>query len=177
MQNQNTNTQKRQTTPVGVAGSFINQLMSNNSSLPEVGKGATRLHYSDRTCYEVIEVSKDGKEVKLESLSARYDSTKEGGHGHQNWILEPTGQFVTVVWRYNAWYSKTLVVGFTKEFEEKHKDAISYARLLADEQRLAVYADEVRPTNIVEGITELRTVYHKINIYFGSKDYYYDWSF
>lgn len=70
--------------------------MSNNASLPVVGKGATQLHYSDRSCYEVIEVSKDGKTVILEYLEAKWDSTKQGGQGHQNWILEPTGQHKTL---------------------------------------------------------------------------------
>jgi len=31
--------QKIQRAKVGVAGSFFNQLMSNNASIPEVGKG------------------------------------------------------------------------------------------------------------------------------------------
>ncbi len=166
-----------QKSKVGVAGSFINQMMSNNSSLPEVGKGATRLHYSDRSCYEVIEVSKDLKTVKLESLNAEWDRTKSGGMGHQNWLLKPTGHFITLVWRFNAWYQKGTSVGFTKEFEQKHQGVYSYAQQLTEDQRKAVYAGEVRPKNIVEGITEQKTVYSKIDILFGSKDYYYDWSF
>ena len=59
-------------------------MMSNNISIPEVGKGATQLHYSDRTCYEVIEVSKDGMSAKLEALDAEWDKSLPGGEGHQN---------------------------------------------------------------------------------------------
>jgi hypothetical protein len=66
-----TKTKFQQRAKVGVAGSFHNQLMSNNATLPEVGKGATELHYTDRTCYEVIEVSEDKMTVKLERLEAR----------------------------------------------------------------------------------------------------------
>ena len=51
----------KQSAKIGIAGSFINQMMSNNSTLPEVGKEATVMHYTDRSCYEVIEVSKDYK--------------------------------------------------------------------------------------------------------------------
>lgn len=168
---------KRQKAKVGVAGSFINQMMKNNSSLPEVGKGATRLHYSDRTCYEVIEVSKDGKTVKLEALDAVADKSAPLEQGHQNWILNPTGHFSTIVWRHNAWRFKVEVITFTKEFCEKHEGVSSYARQLTEEQKLAVYAGNVRPQNVVEGITELVTEYNKVNILFGTKDYYYDWSF
>lgn len=169
----------RQKAKIGVAGSFFNQLMANNASLPEVGKGATQLHYTDRTCYEVIEVSKDHKTVKLEILDAKADPTKENGMGHQNWILEPTGQFITVVWRHNAWRVKSNVVKFTKEFREKAEQAghFSPARFLTDEQRQAVYGDDILPRNVVEGITKAAVQYEKIQLIFGRKDYYYDWSF
>lgn len=49
--------------------------MGNNQTIPVVGEGATSLHYSDRTCYEVIEVSEDLKTVKLEALDAEWDRT------------------------------------------------------------------------------------------------------
>jgi hypothetical protein len=89
-----TNSNFKQRAKVGVAGSFFNQLMSNNQSIPEVGKGATEMHYTDRTCYEVVEVSEDLKTVRLQYLDAKWDKTKEGGMGHQNWILEPRDQFI-----------------------------------------------------------------------------------
>jgi hypothetical protein len=164
----------RQKAKVGVAGSFFNQIMSNNASLPEVGKGATVLHYTDRTCYEVIEVSKDYKTVKLEALEARYnDQIHKNGSapmGHQDWILEPTDRFITIVWKWGSWKTKHKVVRFTKEFE-------ALARNLNDEQRNAVYGNDVRPQNVVKGITEETFEYSTIKLIFGRKDYYYDWSF
>lgn len=168
---------KKQRRKVGVAGSFFNQLMSNNSSVPVVGKGATRLHYSDRSCYEVVEVSADGKMVKLEALTAKHDKTKEGGMGHQNWVLEPTGNFCIVVWRHNAWRIKGSEVTYTKEYIEKQGKGGRLSSGLTEEQRLAIYAGEVFPQNALEGITERKDTYSKINILFGQKDYYYDWSF
>ncbi len=160
-----------------LSGSFHNYLIANNQSIPEVGKGATQLHYSDRTCYEVIEVSEDGKTVKLESLDAEWDRTKEGGQGHQNWILNPTGNFTTVIWRNNAWRIKCRVIHFTKEFTENRLNTNSYAKSMTESEREAVYAGDVRPQKVVEGITEVRYEYPKIKLLFGTKDYYYDWSF
>lgn len=168
----------QQKAKVGVAGNLINQLMANNSTLPEVGKGATELMYSDRHCYEVIEVSEDYKTVKIESLSAKHDPSKEGGMGHQNWILEPTGQFSTVVWRNNKWKVKSTIIDWTKEFCKK-ADATgkNYYQVLTEEEFAAVYGEEIRPSNIVEGITEYKTVYNPIKLIWGTKDYRYDWEF
>ena len=127
------NSEKVQRAKVGVAGSFFNQLMSNNSTLPEVGKGATQMMYSDRYCFEVKEVSEDGKRVILESLDARADLSKPCPMGHQNWILEPTGQLSEIRWRHGAW------------------------RMLVD----------------LNG----KPAWNKINIIFGVKRHYRDWSF
>src|SRR5690606_37116508 len=137
--------------------------------------GATELHYTDRTCYEVIEVSDDYKTVKLERLEAYADPSKQNAEGHQNWLFESTGQFITVVWRHNAWRVKSNVVKFTKEFREKAEQAghFSLARFLTDEQRQAVYGDDIHPRNVVEGITRAAVEYHKIKLLFGVKDYYY----
>jgi hypothetical protein len=173
---------KKQTAKVGVSGSLINQMMSNNSTLPEVGKGATELHYSDRTCYEVVEVSSDGKTAKLEYLEAQWDKSKEGGQGHQNWILKPTGSFITVTWRNNAWRKIIKQVVFTKEFTEElnSKGIMSGANYLkANNPELfeEIYQGDVFPQKIVDGYTKEKTTYDKIRILFGVKDYYYDWFF
>lgn len=178
-----TDTKFRQKQRVGVAGSFINQMRGNNATLPEVGKGATEMHYTDRTCYEVIEVSDDHQTVKLEVLDAKADLTKTGGEGHQNWILEPTGRFITVVWRRDAWRTRQEVVTFTKAFRDKveaeqsEKMFPDWRKALGDEQFKEIYGDNIRPVKVVDGITKKKFEYSKISIIFGSKDYYYDWSF
>ena len=157
-------------------GSFFNHLMSNNNSIPKVGEGATQMHYTDRTCYEVIEVSKDLKKVKLEYLEAEAVKDMQLPTGHQSWNLKPTGHFIEVVYRHNAWRKKVKVIQFTKEFIAKHGN-FSYVKALTAEQLEAIYGNEVYPQNVVEGITQEATEYHKINILFGVKDHYYDWSF
>lgn len=175
-------TLKKQKAKVGGSGSFFNQLMSNNSSIPEVGKGATEMHHSDRSCYEVIEVSEDGKTVKLEALDAKFDNTKQGGQGHQDWILEPTGRFFSVTWRNNAWriIGKEIVFeeAFVKECASKGINFIGL-HLRKNDPELAdkIWGGEVHPKNVVEGCTREKATFNKINILFGVKDYYYDWSF
>lgn len=167
---------KRQKAKVGVAGSFFNQLMSNNSSIPEVGKGATQMHYSDRSCYEVLEVSKDGKTVKLEALDARWDKTKQGGEGHQNWILEPSGRFTIVQWRHNAWRVKSQKILFTDEHSRYACGGDKFSKENY-EKFIKPCFDKNGNLILIEGKTELKTEWHKINIMFGTKEYYYDWSF
>jgi len=166
----------RQKAKIGVAGSFFNQLMSNNSSIPELGKGATEMHFTDRTCYEVIKVSKDKKEARLEILVAKYNPELPHDIGHQNWILEQSGRFITVIWKWNGWKTKRTIVRFTKEYIKNCKfDAL--AKGLTPQQHAAVYGNDIRPKNVIEGLTENAFEYSKINIIFGRKDYYYDWSF
>lgn len=175
-------TEFKQKAKVGVAGSFINQLMSNNASIPEVGKGATRLDYSDRHAYEVIEVSKDGKTVKLEELDAEHDKNLPGGMGHQNWILKPSGRFTTVVWRHNAWRVKSKRIVFTKEFIVKAESAgffgvAAYLHKNDPELHQKIYDGDVYPQTVIEGVTHEIFEYSKIKLLFGRKEYYYDWSF
>ena len=176
----------RQTAKVGVAGSLFNQLMANNQSIPEVGKGATQLHYSDRSCYEVIEVSPDLKTVRLEELYAEA-AVKPSPMGHQNWILKPTGRFITVEWKYGSWKRIGRPIVFTKEFVEEandngfvavaaylqKKDPAAYKKIFTREGgQQAVTAQKV-----VKGITRQSKTYETIKLLFGVKDYYYDWEF
>jgi len=160
---------------VGVAGSFINQMMSNNNSLPVVGQGATEMHYTDRDCYEVVEVSADYKTVKLEALEAK-PRVIPSPIGHQDWVFEPTGSFCTIVWKWGSWKRKYKAIEFTKEFLAT-VPTMGAARSLTDEQREQIYKGHPFPQVAVEGITKEVTKYSNIRIFFGSKDYYYDWSF
>jgi hypothetical protein len=164
-------------------GNLINRIMGNNDILPEVGKGATELLYTDRHAYEVIEVSDDYKTVKLEVLNAIADKTKQLGEGHQEWILEPTGQFKTVVWHRDAWRVKYSEIVFTKEFIaecEKKGNGMALYKQLTPEQYATIYGDDKtnrtgRPQTVVPGITRQKWSYSKINLIFGRKEYYYCW--
>jgi hypothetical protein len=173
------NTQFQQKSKVGVAGNFINQMMGNNATIPVVGQGMTELHYSDRSVYEVIEVSDDLKTVKVEYLEASHDKTKQGGMGHQNWVLTPTGYFKTLVWRNNQWKVKGFEVTFTKEFRAQSEEAGHFCthKALTPEQKEFIYAGNVWPQNVLGGLTRRRDTYHPIKVLFGVKDYRYDWEF
>lgn len=135
---------------------------------PIVGKGATRIVGSDCYAYEVIEVSKDGKTVKLEYLEASADRTKDNQMGHQNWILTPKGIFKTLVFRYGKWYEK--LQGIELESGVRYSD-------FTKEQMKLVYKDDVYPQEVVEGLTKAVTNYETMNIRFGYKRFHYDWSF
>ncbi len=172
MKKETIDTPKKQTAKL--SGSFHNYLMANNASIPVVGKGATKLHYSDRSCYEVIEVSEDGKTVKLEELDAEWDKTKEGGMGHQNWILKPTGRFTTVVWRNNGWKIKYDRIEYTKDYLNK---ILSVSAPEAYKLKEGLFDPETLDMIEVEGKTKNVTKYDKINLLFGQKNYYYDWEF
>lgn len=173
---------KIQKQTIGVDGSFFNQLMANNSTLPEVGKGATQLHYTDRTCFEVVEVSGNGETAKLEYLKAKADPTKENGMGHQNWIFENTGNFLTVTWRKSHWAIEGTQIIFAKKFvkECEAKGIPSITKWLNEnhpEIAQQIWDGNAWPINVVEGYTVEKKVYSKINILFGVKKYFYDWSF
>jgi hypothetical protein len=160
--------------------SIMNWMMSTSSKAPKVGEGATLLHWTDRTCYEVLSVSEDGMTVELEYLNAIADKSKPGGEGHQNWILEPTGNKSTVVFRRGAWYSVGSEINFTKEFQSQCGDPMFIGLWLRkNNPELAdkIYAGNVQPSVVIEGITKQRKTYSKMNIIFGVKDYHYDWSF
>lgn len=172
-----TNVKFQQRSKVGVAGSFINQMMANNASIPEVGKGATLLLYTDRTCYEVIEVSEDKQTVKLEELDAEADHSMPLEVGHQNWILKPTGRYITVQWRGKQWKRVTEKITFTKAWKDAHPQYASIARSLTEAQREEIYQGTPFPSKVVKGITRLKKEYTPVKLIFGRKDYYYDWSF
>lgn len=169
---------KKQTAKVGVAGSFFNQLMGNNSSFPVVGQGATIMHYTDRSVAEVVEVSPDGNEVKIEHLQAIHDKTKAGGHGHQNWLFQPTGRFETLVWKNGVWKIKSEKIVYTKEILQKMEEAKAWSvtDIISAEQKENLL-DEFCELRLVDGITKKKTVYTKVSIIFGVRDYHYDWSF
>jgi hypothetical protein len=151
-------------------GSFFNFLMSNNESMPVVGKGATILLYSDRHCAEVLEVSKCGKKVVLEMYHTTPDPDKREPIeiGHQSWKHELSGNKFEVVYRYNSWYRKNEVIQLC--------EGLSF-RELSEENQIHIYEGNMYPQKVVSGITELNINYSKINILFGVLNYHYDWTF
>ena len=170
---------KKQTQSINSSGSFVNWLMSNNSTLPEVGKGATVNGWSDRYAYQVVYVSKDQSECVIQRCdSIRID--KNGMSESQEYDYSQLTQDVkTLVWRKKkggCWCIKSKEVRFSPKFQQECGNEFPvYA--LTDEQKEAVYGDSHFPANVVDGITKEYTNYTKINITFGVMREYRDFSF
>ena len=173
------NTLKTQRKSLVTSGSFFNYLMANNSSVPVVGKGATIMLWSDRNVAEVVEVSEDGKKVVIEHLDAKNIGKQ---YGEQDWEFTASGRTQTIVWRNNAWRTEDVKISFTKnileEFEaSNYNSVINFLENKCPGITERIFENEAYPQNIIEGITEAKKVYSKINILFGAKNYYYDYSF
>ena len=84
----------------------MNHMMSNSSRQPKVGEGATVLGWTDRKAYEVISVSKDGKEVVLQRYSPRRADDR-GMTDAQEYIYDTLIEsYLTLRFRYGRWYAK-----------------------------------------------------------------------
>lgn len=147
-------------------GSFINYCMGSNNSVPVVGEGATMLLHSDRHAYEVISVSKDGKRAKL----MRYNAKRVDNNGmaeNQNYEYnELCGYETEIVYKFGSWREVIRKV----EFIDGITDNMTRAEIEA-------CFDADANLQLVPGITKIRTTSQKINILFGVKQEYYDYSF
>lgn len=159
-------------------GSFFNMVMGNNSTLPEVGKGATILLWTDRHAYEVMEVSDDKKSCIIEQyLPERVD--KLGMSDHQEYKYEKTNGFKQkVVWRREKWRLEIKTIEFLdsyyKEYEQAKKEI---GPLNARKQYIDSLFDGYGNLILVEGKTRVKKSYSPVNILFGQKREYYDFSF
>ena len=109
-------------------GSLMNHLRSHNPTPPVVGKGATELHWTDRSAWFVNEVSEDGKTAIIEKANAiRVDD--RGMCESQTYKYERTGylrelRFLWGSWRYKIdepwankkWHKMNIVFGYMDEY-------------------------------------------------------------
>ena len=64
------------------------ELMNLQSTVvPKVGDKCTMHLFSDSHACQVTRVSKSGKTIWIKRNKVTADKSKEGGMGHQNWIL------------------------------------------------------------------------------------------
>lgn len=160
-------------------GSFFNQLMAETKSAPVVGEFATILHYTDRTVCKVVSI---GDVVTLERLEATHDTTKEGGHGHQNWVFNETGVTFDLVQKNGQWFEVFESVEFCPKFlkECETKGIYSISKYLSEnypDVYTAIWQGDAYPVGVVEGYTVKKKKKSKIDIIFGVANYYYDWEF
>ena len=173
---------KRQTRKVGVAGGFINQMMGNNSTEPKVGEGATILHYSDRTPYEVISVSEDGLSCVIRELKATHIGESYGDERY-TYESNPNGRVYNLEWnkKKNKWctvFTEVLIIKalenrLRKEHGWKYMDYLPLPegvtmKDLRDEDSINF------SFNLIEGVTKEYKTYHPISIIFGVAEKYYD---
>ena len=171
-------TNMKQRVKLNQTGSLVNFLMGNNATLPKVGEGATILMYSDRHAYEVLEVSKDYKRVVIQRYAPER-ADKNGMSESQDYAYKTLeGEPITIVWRNNSWKIESERIEFCKKWiATLPANVLSYSQHLTEEQDRFIYDDDCYPQNVLEGITELKKVYSKVNIIFGVKREYYDFSF
>jgi len=163
---------------VGRAGSFQNQLMSNNATVPVVGEYCTFLSYSDRSVGIVREWDEKKLTVKIETCNTSADRTNKQ-HGHQDWKHEPSGYFKTLVFKNGNWVQPYIEVVFTKEFIKTIPSDYIGIWLSKNNPLLfkQIYDEDIMPQNIVDGVTRGAKRSPKVNVIFGVCDYHYDWSF
>jgi hypothetical protein len=165
-------------------GSFYNWLMSGNNEAPVVGKGATKLMWTDRHAYFVNWVSEDQKTCHIRRATA-IRTDKLGMSDMQGYKYEDDPEQVTKVlkFKWGSWKVECQEIKFTKEFikecekREDFSEYRGYSNYMTQEQQDLVWNGEHQGMQLVEGITRKATVYNKINIAFGYMAEYYDYSF
>ena len=87
-------------------GSLINHLQSRAASqMPDPEKGATELHWTDRSAYFVNSVSKDGKTCEIERAKAiRIDGLGMSDSQDYKYERDPKAIKYTLKFRYGAWW-------------------------------------------------------------------------
>lgn len=145
-------------------GSIMNYFMGNNNTQPVVGNGATILSYSDRNACEVISISDDGKTILLEWYDA-IRSDKNGMSEDQNYDYMLNGNQFKIVWKYGAWRTTRKQIFYTDEA----------LKLSLEERRKLVDGNGTK--KLVKGLTFVKQSLNKVNIIFGIKQSYYDYSF
>lgn len=89
-------------------GSLANMAMSNNSTIPEVGKGATILLWTDRNAYEVMEVSRDRKRVVIQKYRPKRIDKNGVSEDQEYEYKELSGHDEVIVWRWGAWRKESI---------------------------------------------------------------------
>ncbi len=178
---------KKQSRKVGVAGGFINQMMGNNSSTPVVGEGATILSYSDRSAYQVVEVSDDGMSCVIQEMNTKFVGKSYGDERYE-YSDNPEGYTMTLEWnaKKSCWGEVTYSVDIVKSLAKKYYKEYGYGWmeiLLAE--RFLTYDDIVEGekmgvlTNfkLIDGLTKRYKNFSKTSIIFGVAEQYRDPSF
>ncbi len=180
---------KNQSRKIGVSGGFINQMMGNNSSEPKVGEGATILHYSDRSAYQVIEVSEDGLSCVIQKMTTKGIGTCYGDERYE-YSDNPNGHKLTLEWnaKKSCWgevgYSVEIIKSLYNKYYKVHgyktTDILLKYFGLNDYQDL--YEDPeadnyYNQKKVIKGLTKRYKNFSKVSVIFGVAEQYRDPSF
>ena len=154
-------------------GSFFNWMMSKNSEIPEVGKGATQLHWTDRSPFEVLEVKEGGKIALLREMN--HEAKPNSQMGDQDWILtpNPNAKSFYVYWKWNSWRTKNVRYNRTDKYWSDFEVIKETSDLIEQEQWISKYEDKSKFPEYFEKSTS----WDPIRLRFGKAEYYYDYEF
>lgn len=150
-------------------GSISNRLEENKNYLHrdiQVGDDLTEYLWSDCHCYYVTRVI-DQKHIFVKPYQVCADHSKEGGMGHQNWMY-----FKTIKEMHEYLNSCHLVF----QGKEVHYDTENVQEN-GEIELVFRYNHWYTKTEYWYGTKLEKPQYNKINISFGVREYYYDWSF
>ncbi|MFW6311272.1 MAG: hypothetical protein ACOC1K_03450 [Nanoarchaeota archaeon] len=155
-------------------GSMINHLMSNNDTKPEVGKGCTLLHWTDREAWEVIEVRKNDKEVVIQKYNPKRIDNNGMSDAQEYEYSELTDAKKTLVYKWGSWKERSETIVFEENILQKYRGG----QKLFDEyeKRGGKYINNVINT-LIPGMTKKKVSYNKVSVLWGVKREYYDYSF
>ena len=149
----------------GWYGSVINRLEEDRQFTPEikVGTGMTEYHWSDRSAYEVVEVT-DQKHVKVRELGHRHT----GGAFSNDWELFPdeSKPVRTMVKRGKYWYWSVTI---TADDLPDHDDD-DYVNKAVQMMVAGFDTDVIKAKGKQTKLTRAK-------VSFGKADYYYDYEF
>lgn len=94
---------------IRLEGCIFNRLRSGQPQPePKVGDGVTRLMYSDRRAYTVLEVKRGGKTIVLqEDKVTRTDKNGPSEHQEYTFAPDPKGEIITLTLSKNGWGQKS----------------------------------------------------------------------
>jgi hypothetical protein len=174
----------KQSRKIGVAGGFINQMMGNNSTAPVVGEGATILHYSDRSAYEVISVSNDSTKCTIRKMTTKFIGQGYGDERYE-YISNLEGSTVDLEWneKKGSWgkvyFTTEIIKSLSKRLQKQYgwgyADFIPFPEGVTKDD---LYTDDVYASyNLIEGVTKQYKNFEKVSVIFGVCEEYCDPSF
>jgi hypothetical protein len=156
-------------------GSIVNYLYGNNATVPIIGKGATVLLWTDRHAYEVLEINEKEKTVVIQAYEAvRMDKNNESENQEYSYD-KLVGEKMILKFKNGFWKYCTHHIIYTDEALEDTN--ISHHILDIYKKMGGEMDDYFNKITVIPNLTKIKNEWHKINIIFGVKNEYYDYSF